>query len=340
MIYVRLGLPSTILPVQSYCFSVLNFLLRCRAASYLQSNTEAGMGWRRPVLSLTSPQQRSTVHKSRALVGSVSVHGMWECWGPCTLGHEKVLSHPLQGTSTDPSCFLLPPLQVRQDLISWRGGIGLMKERHILVVLSFLHAICPKGYFCCYQEKIIQYSHSFLAANQWHMWGTQSLPARVGLVWVNKNYPSLFTACQQNKGRHKAFCSCPGWREKKKQHPNKQKKKLHLKDRSLGFWSRSCAWLPLMWHANSGEVVKGHLLANCLFGYWEQQVEKQKRWGYVGSQLTIRNQIVLFKRKLITRHIKALILFAVSSPKENALLETFQEQLLQPACKTKTMWWK
>lgn len=39
-------------------------------------------------------------------------------------------------------------------------------------------------------------------------------------------------------------------------------------------------------------------------GYWEQQAEKQKRWGYVGSQLTIRNQIALFKRKLITRHIK------------------------------------
>lgn len=45
-----------------------------------------------------------------------------------------------------------------------------------------------------------------------------------------------------------------------------EKKKLHLIDRSLGFWSRSCVWLPRRWHSSSGRVVKGHLLANCLFG--------------------------------------------------------------------------
>lgn len=196
-------------------------------------------------------------------------HGLWECpWdvrvlGPLYPGRwEGALPSPA-GHQHRSQLFPPPTLtsEARSDQLEEWDWVDERKT-YSCGVLSFLRGICPKEYFYYYQEKLTQYSHSFLAANQWHSWGIQSLPAPVSLVWVNENYPSLFTACQQNKRGHRAFCSCPGWRENK----TKQKKKLHLIDRSLGFWSRSRAWLPLRWHTNSGKVVKGHLLANCLFG--------------------------------------------------------------------------
>lgn len=132
------------------------------------------MGQRRPVLPLAPPEQSGQ---------ELCPHGLRE-------------HPPLWGTSTDPSCSLLPPLEVRWDQITYGGWDGVHeRQTSSRGALSFLLTIFLKGYFYCYQEKFTQYSCSSVGANQWYRWGAKRLPVPVCLVWANELYPSLFVAC-------------------------------------------------------------------------------------------------------------------------------------------------
>lgn len=171
------------------------------------------------------------------------IHGLrehpWElgALGPSTLGDEKVLCPPLQGTSTDPNFSLLLSLRARRDQVSWGqgGGIGFMKERQVLVVLSLSYS--PFSQTCIFI--VVRKNSPGIAAGL--------LEQISGIGEEYRDYPLLFAWFEQTSfthlyslhatgtnGGHKALCSCPGWRGEKK-------KKLHLIDRSLGFWSRSHA---------------------------------------------------------------------------------------------------
>ena len=106
-----------------------------------------------------------------------------------------------------------------------------MKDRQVLVVLSLSYLpFAPKGIFIVIKKN----SPSTAAA---------LLEQISGISGEHRDYLLLFAQSEQTSftllyslhvtgtnGGHKALCSCPGWREKKK---------LHLIDRSLGFWSRS-----------------------------------------------------------------------------------------------------
>lgn len=85
----------------------------------------------------------SKADKRCALTGSGSTHGRRERWDPLYLGDEKVPTLPSGVPAQIPA--------VPSSHLCKRGEIP---ERQTSSRGTLLLAICPRGYFYCYQEKI------------------------------------------------------------------------------------------------------------------------------------------------------------------------------------------
>lgn len=114
-----------------------------------------------------------------------------------------------------------------------RGGIGFMKERQVLVVLSLSYLpFAPQGVFTVVKKNSPSTAAALL--EQISGIGEEYRDYLLLFAWFEQtSFTHLYSLhVTGTNGGHKALCSCPGWGEKKK---------LHLIDRSLGFWSRSHA---------------------------------------------------------------------------------------------------
>lgn len=248
------------LPTQ-FCRSGLTVLLSLTFSSdtgqCLSSSPIQGKEWGKG--DLLSPYSSPAKEQSRQ---ELCTHGLGEHPREVTvLGHscpgrwEGALPSP-PGYQHISQLFPPPTLtsQVRSDQL-WGWDRVHERQTSSCGALFFSLAVCPEGYF--YQEKFTQCSCSSVGASQWYRWRVQRLPTR--LPGLSKWALPIFIHCMSLEQTEDIKCFVLAQAEG-------EKKKLHLIDRSLGFWSRSCVWLQRRWHSSSGRVVKGHLLANCLFG--------------------------------------------------------------------------